>query len=220
MSDLPFLEEEPTEVVAEPEQVEAAPEESKGEPEAAPPAEPKEDRHIPITALLDEREKRQAKEREAEELRRQLAELQAAQKPKPDFFDNPEAHLTAVQQQAQQLAIQTRLDISRAVAEDKFGAETVAAAYAFFEANPALSQPLLKSPLPFVEAVKVYQRHKAMEEIGTDPEAYRARIEEEVRQKLLAEAPKPKTPPPSIATAPGVSGAPAPATGFQALFGD
>lgn len=225
MGDLPFLNDEPTpepEIVETP--VETEPEESKGEPEAAPPAEPKEERHIPITALLDEREKRQAKEREAEELRRQIAELRQQMQPqeKRDFLDDPDAAVAALQKQSQAMVIQTKLEMSRAIAEDKYGADLVQEAYSFFDANPQLSAPLLAAPMPFVEAVKVYQRHKAMREMGDDPVSYRARLEAEIREKLIAEQSqtKPKTPPPSIATAPGVSGKSGVASGFATLFGE
>ena len=223
MGDLPFLDQEPTEeVVEEVKQVEAVPEpeESKGEEVAAPPAEVKEERHIPITALLDEREKRQAKEREADELRRRLAAYEQQQQQKPEFLDDPDAHIAALSRQAQALALQTKLDMSRAYAEDKFGKETVDAAFQFFNEHPQLSHPLVNHPMPFVEAVKVYQRHQAMQEIGDDPVAYRAKVEAEVRERLLAEKAKPATPPPSIATAPGVAGKSGSVGGFTALFGD
>lgn len=222
---LPFLdekEEDPTPEAAAPE-----PEvEPKGEPEAAPPAAVVEEKHqnIPISALLDEREKRQQAAREAEELRRKLAEYEAAkEQPKPDFYADPEAALQSVQKAAQSIALNTKLETSRFLAERDHGAETVAAAYAFFDANPHLSSQLISSPSPFHEAVKVYQRHKTMEEIGDDPSAYRARIEQEVRERLLAEmqtaTPAPKAPPPSMAAVPATGNSKAPpASGFDALF--
>ena len=226
MGDLPFLEQEAM-PEAETEQVELTPEvkpepEAKGEPPAAPPAEAKEERHIPITALLDEREKRQAKEREAEELRRQLAALRQPQE-RREFFDDPDAHIAALQRQAQQLALQTKLEMSRAYAEDKFGAETVSAAFEYFNQHPEQSHALLNTPMPFVEAVKVYQRAQAMQEIGDDPASYRTRLEAEIRERILAELgqqTKPKTPPPSIATAPSAAGKTTGTGGFSAIFGE
>ena len=49
-------------------------------PAATPEAEtPPEQQHAPITALLDERDKRKAAHAEADALKKQLAEIQAAQ---------------------------------------------------------------------------------------------------------------------------------------------
>jgi hypothetical protein len=224
---LPFLDEKDDDLSAAPETPEPVQAEPKGEPEAAPPAAVVDDpvKNIPISALLDERDKRQQAAREAEELRREVAELKAKLNPpeKPDFYTDPEAALQNVQKAAQAIAVNTKLETSKFLAERDHGAETVAAAFEFFNANPHLSGPLLASPSPFHEAVKVYQKHKAMEDIGDDPSAYRARIEQEIRERLLAEMQTaqtaPKAPPPSMAAIPASGGGKAPpVSGFDALF--
>lgn len=230
---LPFLDDEARqqetpEVTAEPTPVETAPEPeaSKGEPVAAPPAAVEETKHIPITALLDEREKRQQAAREAEDLRKKLAEMEARLNPpkKVDFFEDPETALKSVQQTAQAIAINTKLETSRFLAERDHGKEEVAEAYAFFDANPHLSQQLLTSPSPFHEAVKVYQKHKALQEMGDDPAAYRARIEAEIRERVMAEMAQPRptsAPPPSLATATSAGPNKGPVvSGFAQMFGD
>ena len=223
MNDLPFLDdgeaEEPIEAV------EAQPEpEAKGEPPVAPPATPEDHGRIPIAALLDEREKRKEKEREVEALNRRIADYEAKATPKPDFFADPEAALAAAQRAAQAAAINTKLETSRFLAEEKFGAEKVQAAYEFFDRNPHLSGQLLTSPSPFHAAVKEYEKHQAMTEIGEDPSAYRARVEAEIRERILAEynvQPKPTAPPPSLSSASSVSAGKAPvASGFAQMFGD
>lgn len=223
MTDLPFLDdgqaEEPIEAV------EAQPEpEAKGEPLVAPPATPEDHGRIPIAALLDEREKRKEKEREVEALNRRIADYEAKATPKPDFFADPEAALAAAQRAAQAAAINTKLETSRFLAEEKFGAEKVQAAYEFFDRNPHLSGQLLTSPSPFHAAVKEYEKHQAMTEIGEDPSAYRARVEAETRERILAEynvQPKPTAPPPSLSSASSVSAGKAPAaSGFAQMFGD
>lgn len=222
MNDLPFLDdgeaEEPIEAV------EAQPEpEAKGET-VAPPATPEDHGRIPIAALLDEREKRKEKEREVEALNRRIADYEAKATPKPDFFADPEAALAAAQRAAQAAAINTKLETSRFLAEEKFGAEKVQAAYEFFDRNPHLSGQLLTSPSPFHAAVKEYEKHQAMTEIGEDPSAYRARVEAEIRERILAEynvQPKPTAPPPSLSSASSVSAGKAPvASGFAQMFGD
>lgn len=226
MEDLPFLTEEKDmadDVAEQPLAAEPAPEpEPKGEPEpAAPPAaQPEESKHVPLTALLDERDKRKAKEQELEELRRQLAQFQKPA-PKPDFYADPDAALAAAQAAAIQATINTKLELSQHMAIKDFGEETVKEAYAFFDANPHLSQGLRDHPSPYHEAVKIYKRHKALQEIGEDPEAYKARLREEVRAEFEAKiAPSaPKAPPPSMAATPGTgTGKEPPASGFAALF--
>lgn len=223
MNDLPFLDDGEAEEIIE--AVEAQPEpEAKGETPVAPPATPEDHGRIPIAALLDEREKRKEKEREVEALNRRIADYEAKATPKPDFFADPEAALAAAQRAAQAAAINTKLETSRFLAEEKFGAEKVQAAYEYFDKNPHLSGQLLTSPSPFHAAVKEYERHQAMTEIGEDPSAYRARVEAEVRERILAEynvQPKPTAPPPSLSSAPSVSAGKAPvASGFGQLFGD
>ena len=223
MNDLPFLDDGEAEEIIE--AVEAQPEpEAKGEPPVAPPATPEDHGRIPIAALLDEREKRKEKEREVEALNRRIADYEAKATPKPDFFADPEAALAAAQRAAQAAAINTKLETSRFLAEEKFGAEKVQAAYEYFDKNPHLSGQLLTSPSPFHAAVKEYERHQAMTEIGEDPGAYRARVEAEVRERILAEynvQPKPTAPPPSLSSASSVSAGKAPvASGFAQMFGD
>lgn len=220
MEGLPFLDEEPEqEEVAAPE-VTAEAEPEQGEPQAAPPAgiveEPK---HIPISALLDEREKRQAAAREAEELRRELAALKAAQTPPKDFYENPEEALRQSSAATQAAVVQVKLDTSRFLAEEKYGKEKVDAAFAFFNENPHLSTPLLKHPSPFHEAVKVYERHQLAAQMGDDPQAW---IEAQVQARLAQSVqPKPVAPPPSLASAAAAGGTKAPTkSGFEQLFGD
>lgn len=226
--DLPFLKDDgyaDTEEQAQAPEPQAE-EQPKGEPapqeQAAPPAAVEETKHIPISALLDERDKRKAAMAEAEALRAKIAEYEAKAAPKPDFFADPEAALNAAQQAAMAAAYNTKLETSRFLAEKDFGAETVNEAYAFFDQNPHLTAQFRNAPSPYHAAVETYRKIKAMQEIGDDPQAYRARIEEEVRQRLLAEMqsqPKPNAPPPSMAAAPGTGAGKAPtASGFDALF--
>lgn len=227
MNDLPFLDDgQADEPIAEAVAIEPQPEpvqEAKGET-VAPPATPEDHGRIPIAALLDEREKRKENERKVEELNKRIAEYEAKAAPKPDFFTDPEAALAAAQRAAQAAAINTKLETSRFLAEEKYGAEKVQAAYEFFDKNPHLSAPLLSSPSPFHAAVKEYEKHQAMTEIGEDPAAYRARVEAEIRERILAEynvQTKPATPPPSLASASSVSAGKAPpASGFAQMFGD
>lgn len=212
---LDFLEETAS---PEPEVQETAPEpEAMGAEEAAPPAatEEKVDR-IPITALLDEREKRQAKEREAEEARREAEQLrrqlQAMQRPPqkaPDFFENPEHAFQARVTPLQQQMLSDRLDMSELMASDKHGAEVVEEAKKAFLAeaqrNPALHQQILRERHPYDAVVKWHKRVSTLSKIGDDPDAYiNAEIERRLQERLSqTPAPhQPAKPPPSLSKAP------------------
>jgi len=234
---LDFLDGKPAEVEPAPAEpvVLAEPTADKGEPPAqepvsAPPAEPSEKQHVaPLTALLDEREKRQAAEREAAELRewrRQQEERQRAVQA-PDPRQDPDGALAYERAMFQAQLTNTRLQTSRFLAEKDFGADVVAEAFAFFDKNPALSHQFVDHPSPFHAAVEFYKRQKVAEEVGADPEAWRAKEREAIRAQILAEMqaqpaqPKPRLPG-SLAAAPaaGVAGEPASkGSAFDAAFG-
>lgn len=163
-----------------------------GETPAAPPAaEPEDLKHVPISAILDEREKRQAAQREAEELRRWKAEREAkdaeAKQPKPDFYDNPEQYLQSERQKIEHAVWSRHLDSSQYRAEQAHGKEAVAAAIPEFQVaatqNPALAHQFNSHPEPYAFLMEWKAKADAMKEIGDDPAAYRERL----RQELLAE---------------------------------
>ena len=159
-----------------------------GEIEVVPPATTRELPTVPLTAVLDEREKRQAAQREVEDLRRQLQGYQQPQE-LVDILEDPEARLAHERSVFQQELINTKLDTSRFLAVEKFGEDLVNAAYAFFDApeNRHKTSEFIGQPSPFHAAVKAYQQHQTMAEVGTDPIAYRGKIEAEIRAQVLAE---------------------------------
>ena len=196
---------------------EEAPDEDTGET-SAPPADDRQDKghSVPVTALLDEREKRQRIEAEAEQMRREVAEYrrreeQARQKPveAPDILEDPAGYRQHVEQVFDQRLNAQRLQMSRFMAEREFGKETVDAAFEFFNRHPRDSWALIQEPSPFHAAVDAYKRAQAVEEFGTDPNAYReklrAEMEAEMRESIRAELAaemtpnRPKSPPRSLA---------------------
>jgi uncharacterized caspase-like protein len=250
---LDFLDEQPTAPEPEGQKPDPAPAEAgKGDepvalkepapdaPAAPPAASDEKPRDIPITALLDEREKRQAAERELQQLRawRQEQERKAreAAAQAPDFYSDPDQRLQFERQQFQASLWNERLNMSEALARDKFGDETVDRARDAFQAavaqNPALAVELQSSAHPYAFVVNWYKRQAVLAEIGTDPEAWKARqiesIKEQLRQELMAEMqqtqpvlPKPRLPG-SLASAPaaGKAGEMAPrGSAFDAAFG-
>lgn len=216
--------EEPTvdepEVEAAPEAVEPEPEVSEpetGEEEAAPPVAEVEEKPqaIPVTALLDEREKRQIAERKAEDTARRLADMearirqeqQAKQQPAPDWYENPQE---AAQHQAmtiQQQMQSQRLEQSKFFASREFGADVVNEAIAYFDQNPQLSQQFVNEPSPFHSAVEFYNKQKFLTEVGENPDNYKEQLRAQIREELMAEmanpdSSKPKAPPPSMSNTP------------------
>ena len=150
-------------------------------PEPAPiPADDPRDKQIAgLTAALGE-------------VRGELRAFKQAQpspepKPAPDFYEDPAA---AVQHQVaplQQAVVGTKLEMSRFMAEREFGKEIVAAAYAYFDANPAKSVELLSHPSPFHAAVDEFNKVRVAEEIGKDPDAWRAAETAKIRAQVEAE---------------------------------
>jgi len=240
---LSFLDDEPeTEIEAEappePEKAEDQPEakaepgqvEGKGETETAPPAalDEKQPGYVPVAALQAERDKRQRIEREVDELRRWRQQVETPQK-KPDFFENPDEALSQFQRQLQQQQIADNLRLSRFYAEREYGADLVNEAYEWFDQHPEQSQSLLKEPSPFHAAVETYKRQKLLQEVGPDPDGWKRKQEETLRQQIRAEleaefaqkAPtRPAAPPRSLASAPSAGGNSEPVPDpFDDMFG-
>lgn len=181
--ELPEEEQPEPEPEEKPEPVEA------DEPEQPEPKaeEPKEDgKTVPLAALQAERE-------QARELKRRLEALEQQVKPKqepekaPDAWEDPDKRFAYEGERIKAEFNARTLKQSRFFAERDFGKEEVDAAYAFFDANPHLSQSLVDEPSPFHAAVETYRKHKAVQEIGSDPEAYKAKLREEIRREFEAE---------------------------------
>ena len=127
-----------------------------------------------------------------QELRRELRELKAAQNqkpeaPAPDMFEDPDGYRNYMQAAVQSSGINSKLEMSRFMAEREFGKEVVDAAFDYFSEHPEQSQALLKSASPFHAVVEQYNNVRVAQEIGNDPTAYRAKLEAEIRAKVEAE---------------------------------
>lgn len=218
------------EPVVEPAAPVAAPVIAEGEP-ATPPVAEKKSELIPLSAHLDERDKRQRAERELEALRSKLNEYEAKPAaPPPDIYADPEARLNFEGQRYQAALVNSKLETSRFLAEREYGKELVEKAYRYFDDHIDQSKLLLNDPSPFHSAVEAFKRHMAVEEVGPDPAAYKARIlaeakaamEAEIRAELSANVQPPAKLPGSLAAAPaaGKSNETIPRGGaFEAAFG-
>lgn len=180
-------------------------------PEAVQPtAEPG---HVPISAMLDEREKRQAATARADTLERQMAEMRAQAAPPPPLEPDEARRLD--------LFI-VRRDLSRDLAAGKYGDETVKTieAWAADRCNhdQAFNQQILNARNPF-EAVKAaYDRNQIITKVTPDRlaafEAWEA-AQAAGQGAAPALAPNPTPPaaaprapiPRSLANAPGNGGA-------------
>lgn len=174
-------------------------------------------RQAPVAAVVAERNKRQEAEGKNANLEAELASMRAEIRqlermarqpaappqprepppPPPDVWQDPGAYmqhgireaLTPLQKQLED----QRDAFSRMFAEDKFGAETVTAAFSemekAFETDPGVQfehQRIMASRNPYVELVSWHKRRQAQAEIGDDPAAYRERLKAELLAELQA----------------------------------
>jgi hypothetical protein len=173
-------------------------------PEAAleeAPAEPvkeKPDHRIPLTELLNEREKRQNAERQREAYEQELSQLrqqmQALQTPREpiDIFANPEAYTQSIEQQMGEKLRAMEANFSLRLAHNKHG-EVFTEAFQEVMQRPLqdpMRQQVINSSDPGETLVSLYQRERTLKEVGTDPAAYKAKILEDALKdpSFLAQA--------------------------------
>jgi hypothetical protein len=192
---------------------------------AAPEPEPQGDgrardpetgRFVPISALLDERDKRQAETAKRIDLEAQLQRYQQPQQPEQIPTD-PSGIIQYALAEQQRIAFNERLNTSELMARQAHGEDIVSEAQqAFLSAvgqNPMLQQQLQGQIHPYDFVVKWHRQHKLMSEIGQDPEAWRKSEAEKIRAQVLAElqgqgvspAPSSQQPPPSVVGRPAAA---------------
>jgi hypothetical protein len=195
----PVAEAVPDKVEAKVETVVETKEEPKGEVAAPPAAErPRdesgrfvkqhtEDHMVPLSALLSERERRQAAEAKAAEVA----------KPVPDIWEDPKAYLkaeldsreTELLRKAEERARLTFFSYTEEAARSRHSDyDQVREAFAEeAQKNPAIASQLAQAPDP---GEFIYRQGKTvleLKEVGGDLAAYRKRIENEVRQRVEKE---------------------------------
>ena len=152
-----------------------------------------------MKAMEEERKKRQELERKLHEIAAQ--QQKPAAQPDPNapktFWDDPEGALQRHQQQTQALLVNTKLNMSEAIARRNH-ADFQEKAEIFGEmvkANPVIYQQMLNQLDPAEFAYQTAKQHKEMSEIGNIDEyrkkieaETRARVEKEMREKMDAEA--------------------------------
>lgn len=175
------------------------------QPQAEAPPQPQPDpnanRHVPLSELLAERKKRQEIERlhiEADaraKVLEQLAQRQPQQQPQPqvpqqveepDPYTDPQGWAQFQRNQVTEMIRQNRAAMSQRFAVAQYGAEAVQAALASVP-NHIANGFYETSADPFGDLMEWHKEQQVRKEVGTDLEGYRKKIEEEVRQKVLAE---------------------------------
>lgn len=186
---------EPVDAV-EPEKVKEPQE--KVEPEAEPKAEEKPDGAMVPTALYVEA-RTKAKELEK---RLEAAESKPPEpEPMPDILEAPDAVAPWVQKQIEEATNRTRLEMSKAMAVETYGEEAVNDALAAVQGDQATAQRLLGEHLPYKALVDWHKKQQVFNEIGPDPEAWKAAERAKIKADIEAEmAVKTVRATPSLAT--------------------
>lgn len=149
---------------------------------------------IPPARLREEAEGRRAAERERDDLKARLERFEAQQRQQPqaerakpaEFWENPDEWGKSLVTPIQQQLFQQRQNMSRLLAEDKHGSDTVKAAYdalgQAMQDDPAVQTDymrIMRANHPYGELVAWHKSRQVLTEIGSDPAAYRTRVIEE-----------------------------------------
>lgn len=167
---------EPVEQQETVEEVQTPPEQA---PEVTTTPEIKESGTVPYAAMKAEREKRQKLEKELGDLRKQ-----APQEPVPSYYEDPEGYLQRIQNETNQRLYAALEASAREQYPDYDDAFAVVMRHA--ASNPAVASEVMTAANPAVAAYKMGKRLAEFEQMQ-DPEAYRAKIEADLRAKWDAE---------------------------------
>lgn len=194
-------------VAAEPQ---AAPAPVEPEPTPEPVAEqPKpEQQHVPITALLDERDKRKAMEQELERLRAAQQPVQTVEA--PDMFEDPDGFAAYQDQKVQAALYGQKLQFSERMAKKEYGADVFeqAKAWAFERCNtdPMFNAKVAQSPDPYDFAISEWKREQIVSQVTPDDFAQFQAWKTAQTQLEAQTKPSPVAPPRSLASAPSAGG--------------
>lgn len=169
------------------------------EPATGEPPAPGHEKSVPLSALEAERKQRQDWKEKAIRLEEQLKAAQA-----------PQGKQQAAQQPTQipveDALINERLNISEMMLReahtdvdekiDRFKQE--------LDRNPGLSSELRRQPHPYKWAYEYAKRLQLMDEIGSDPNAYREKLKEQVKAELAQQPPAIPEQPAAAAPAPRI----------------
>jgi hypothetical protein len=216
----PVIEPAPEPVVEAP----AAPAEPEQPAPAAEPANPltppvvdvkPEPGFVPITAMLDERDKRKGLEAEVARLREQQPQPQA--QPIPDMLDDPEGYNAYVQSAVETRLLNVTLNTSERFAKKEHGAEAVEAAKAWalerYAVDPLYREQILRDPDPYERIVNDHRREQIASTVTAGDFAQfqawkqaQAQLTQQQQPAAPAAPLSPAAPPRSLASAPAAGG--------------
>lgn len=210
MDDEDFL--QPAQFEPEPETIAEAESAPQAEPEPAP-----QEQMVPLAAVQEERAKNRALRDTIPELQRQIAQMQESmartqQQPQIDPIMEPERFQTEIQRRVSEQLSNVYADISERSARQTYGDDTMDAALEAAQAAGVVDQFRGRKDA-WGDLAKWHKAQTALKTIGDDPAAYAARVEAEIRQKVLAEmaAQSVNKPAPSLAGATNLGTRTAPA---------
>lgn len=153
-------------------------------------------------AIREEREKRQALEREVEALKQQFQQQpKEPPAPPPSMWEDEQGWQQHFGNQvAQQAALNAKLDLSEMLARrDNADFEDMKARFVqMAEANPAIVQQALADADPWGKAYKIAKNAATMDELGaTDLETLETKLREKIMAELQAGS-EPVPPPPVV----------------------
>ena len=180
-----------------------------------PVPEPVQPGHVPITAMLEERDKRKALEEQIRQLR-----AQAPQPVAPDPYEDPEGYQAHRDQIIEQRMFGQALAFSKRLQETIHGRETVQQAHewglARCDADPLFNHRVRSSEDPYEFVVAEWKRDQVLSSLqGDDLDQFRAwkasqgAAQPQAPVAQVAVIPPPVAPPRSLASAPA-AGSPKP----------
>lgn len=158
-----------------------------------PAATPDKETHVPLAALMAERDKRKEAARKAEDLEKRIKELEQATKaepaPMPDFYQNPERYVQEIVGTVEARAsdrLYAALEEAERERHEDFD-DVMQAVMDRAKENPALAQQIMSAKNPAAAAYKLGKKALEFDQLQADPDSYRAKVEAEVRAKIAKE---------------------------------
>lgn len=159
---------------------------------------------VPLKALEEERKGRQDWKEKAIRFEEELKHLRSS----PQQSQTQQQPQQAAPLTYEQALLNERMNMSEMMVRQQHGDEKISEALATFQAavakNPALGAELAQQRHPWQWMYDQATRMKALEEIGSDPAAYRERIRAEIEAELKAAHPAAETEQ-SVAAAPAAA---------------
>lgn len=142
--------------------------------------------------LRDREAEMERDRREVEEMRRRYSVTNAPKpQPAPDIIENPQGYQQFVQSQVERMVSARLIDASFDDAKETHGGEFDKAWVNLtkeIERGDTLTRDrIVNAPNPGRALMRWHKERQAISEIGTDPDAYKARVKDELRQSLMAD---------------------------------